>query len=163
MNMFSLLKADHRKIEGLFSRLESLNIYKHAPRYHLFDRLKEELEHHALAEEAIFYPAIKGLARTHSLALESFEKHHVIHILLAELAHSNINKEEWEAKLAVLKEQVSHHVKEEEEQLFPRAEKILSNAQQTEIARQIQEWKTQHTIGSKESFLSRFFGLAKTP
>ncbi len=165
MNLFTLLKADHGKVEGLFSRLESLNVYKHKPRHHLFARLKDELENHAAAEEKFFYPAIKNLARTHSLTLESFEEHHVMHILLAELAQGDIDNDEWEAKLVVLKEQVKHHVKEEEEHLFPRVERALSKVKQNEISMQIKEWKASLHEPTPSNFLTRFsqsIGLAKT-
>jgi hemerythrin-like domain-containing protein len=91
--------------------------------------LKQELDVHARIEEQIFYPAIKEAEETHEITLEAIEEHNVVKQLLAELEQLPVSEETWTAKLTVLKENVEHHVEEEEGEMFPKAKKVLSEEQ----------------------------------
>ena len=84
---------------------------------------------HAHIEETIFYPAIKQEAETREITLEGFEEHHVIKTLLKELEGQSVETEQWTAKLKVLKENVEHHVEEEEGEMFKGAREVLSKEQ----------------------------------
>ena len=89
-------------------------------------KLQQELDVHAHIEETIFYPVLKQEAETREVTLEGFEEHHVIKTLLKELAASDVGSEQWTAKLKVLKENVEHHVEEEEGEMFKGAREVLS-------------------------------------
>src|SRR5215208_3133684 len=120
MDAFELLKADHRKVEELFEELESAS---GKTKISVFNQIKTELELHTQLEEKIFYPALEKPSETHDLTLEAYEEHDVVKKLLRELSRAKTPNEEWEAKAKVLQENVEHHVEEEENQLFPKAEK----------------------------------------
>jgi hemerythrin-like domain-containing protein len=123
MDAFQLLKEDHRKVEQLFSELESAT---GRAKLDVFKQIKTELELHTHIEEKIFYPALEEPEETHDLALEAYEEHAVVKTLLKELGRARTANDEWEAQAKVLQENVEHHVEEEENELFKKADSALS-------------------------------------
>jgi hemerythrin-like domain-containing protein len=123
MDAFQLLKEDHRKVEQLFSELESAS---GKAKLDVFKQIKTELELHTHIEEKIFYPALEEPEETHDLALEAYEEHAVVKTLLKELGRARTANDEWEAQAKVLQENVEHHVEEEENELFKKADSALS-------------------------------------
>ncbi|MDT5296665.1 MAG: hypothetical protein QOJ76_3545 [Acidobacteriota bacterium] len=143
MNAFQLLKEDHKKVSGIFEQLEPTTERAEKTRTQLFAQLKQELDIHAKVEESIFYPSIKRAAETREIVLEGFEEHHVIKMLLGELDSLPVDTEQWTAKLKVLKENVEHHVEEEEEEMFQKARDVLSEEQIESLGKQMEEMKKQ--------------------
>src|ERR1700675_1102225 len=139
MNAIQLLINDHKKVEKIFSDLEN----KADDRRALFPELDRELTVHAEIEEKIFYPAAKAAEPTRDLVLESLEEHKQIKMVLADLEHTDMRPAEWAADLKVLKEDVMHHVGEEEDELFPKIQKLLSKAQLEELGTRMEEMKMQ--------------------
>ena len=129
MDAFELLKKDHEKVSGIFEKLEPTTERGVKTREELFTQLKQELDIHAQIEEQILYPVLKEADETHDITLEAFEEHNVVKQLLAELEELPKDDETWEAKLTVLKENVEHHVEEEEGEMFKKARKVLSSEQ----------------------------------
>ncbi len=125
MDAFELLKADHQKVADLFKQIESGSEQN---KTQLFAQLKNELDVHAHIEEVIFYPALENKEESRDITLEAYEEHKVVKDLLAQLDGDSPD-EEWDAKLTVLKENVEHHVDEEEGELFSKARKVLSDDQ----------------------------------
>jgi hypothetical protein len=124
MDPFELLKADHKKVAKLFDRLESASGKR---KLDVFKQIKSELELHTHIEEKIFYPALEKPEETHDLTLEAYEEHKVVKTLLSELARAKSADDEWQAKAKVLRENVEHHVDEEEKELFKKADDALSD------------------------------------
>jgi hemerythrin-like domain-containing protein len=122
MDAFNLLKADHKKVAQLFDELESAN---GKAKLQVFEQIKTELELHTHIEEKIFYPALEKPRDTHDLTLEAYEEHDVVKKLLQQLSRARTANDEWEAQAKVLRENVEHHVEEEENELFPKAESAL--------------------------------------
>lgn len=143
MNAFELLKQDHKKVAGIFEKLEPTTERALKTREELFTQLKQELDVHAAIEEQIFYPAIKDADETHDITLEAFEEHAVVKTLLSELEADPKETEEWKAKLTVLKENVEHHVEEEETEMFPKAKKVLSEEQIEQLGTRMEAAKQQ--------------------
>ncbi len=141
MDAIALLKADHEKVAGIFEKLEPTTERATKTREELFADLKMNLDIHAHIEETIFYPAIKEAAATHDIVLEGFEEHHVIKVLLGELATMPVDTEEWGAKAKVLKENVEHHVEEEEGEMFPAARKVLGKEKIEELGTRMEAEK----------------------
>ncbi len=141
MNAFELLKQDHKKVSGIFEKLEPTTERATKTREELFTQLKNELDVHAQIEEQIFYPAIKPAAETHDITLEAFEEHRVVKRLLKELETTAFDDERWGAKLTVLKENVEHHVEEEEGEMFKSARKVLSQEQIEELGARMEKAK----------------------
>ena len=129
MDAFELLKKDHEKVAEIFEKLEETTERGVKTREELFERLQKELEVHSKVEEQIFYPAIKEAEETHEITLEAYEEHAVVKTLLEELASDPKDTEEWTAKLKVLRENVEHHVDEEEGEMFKGARQVLSDEQ----------------------------------
>lgn len=126
MDAFNLLKEDHRKVDALFDQLESAT---GKAKLTVFNQIKTELELHTHIEEKIFYPALEEPEETHELTLEAYEEHDVVKKLLSQLGRAKTANEEWEAQAKVLRENVEHHVEEEENELFPKAEAALGKAE----------------------------------
>jgi hypothetical protein len=124
MDAFELLKADHEKVAGLFDRLDAATGKE---KLSVFNQIKTELELHTHIEETIFYPALEKPAETHDLTLEAYEEHKTVKSLLAELSGARTADDEWQAKAKVLRENVEHHVDEEENELFDKAGDALSD------------------------------------
>ena len=139
MNAFTLLKEDHQKVSGIFEKLEETTERAEKTRTELFAQLQQELEIHAHIEETIFYPELKREAETREIVLEGFEEHHVIKLLLKELESLPVDTEQWTAKLKVLKENVEHHVEEEEQEMFQKARQVLSEEQINQLGEQMEE------------------------
>jgi hypothetical protein len=124
MDAFELLRADHEKVATLFDQLESA---RGKEKLDIFQQIKSELDLHAHIEETIFYPVLERPEKTHDLTLEAYEEHKVVKTLLAELSSARSANEEWQAKAKVLRENVDHHVEEEENELFKKADGILTD------------------------------------
>ncbi len=82
--------------------------------------LADNLAAHAAIEERIFYPAAYG-DNTRDLLEEAVEEHLALKRVIADLIKMGPSDDYFDAKIAVLKEQVAHHVEEEEKELFPRS------------------------------------------
>ena len=148
MDAFNLLKADHRKVEELFSQLESAS---GQAKMRVFEQIKMELELHTHIEEKIFYPALEKPKQTHDLTLEAYEEHDVVKKLLREMSKAKSANEEWQAKAKVLQENVEHHVEEEENELFPKAEAALSEEQIEALGEQMETEKERKQRGATKS------------
>lgn len=111
MDAIALLKADHRKVEGLFEKFEKAKDAK--TKKALATEICIELTVHATIEEEIFYPACKDAVED-DLRTEAYVEHDGAKVLIAELAGSDPDNEFYDAKMTVLGEQIRHHVKEEE-------------------------------------------------
>src|ERR1700738_4129011 len=138
MDAIELLKEDHEKVEKIFSAME-----KDENRQRMFPELDRELSVHAEIEEKIFYPAAKEAEPTRYLVLESIEEHKQIKMVLADLEQTDKTTDEWGAALKVLKEDVMHHVGEEEGELFPKVKKVLSKDQLDDLGTRMEELKMQ--------------------
>ncbi|HWF90276.1 MAG TPA: hemerythrin domain-containing protein [Pyrinomonadaceae bacterium] len=150
MDAFSLLKADHRKVEDLFAQLESA---RGQSKMRLFQQIQTELELHTHIEETIFYPALEKPKQTHDLTMEAYEEHDVVKKLLEEMSKAKSPTEEWDAKAKVLQENVEHHVEEEENELFPKAEAALGDEEIETLGEQLEaeKMRMQGRRGSKQS------------
>ena len=89
MDAFNLLKADHRKVEKLFSQLESA---RGQAKLRVFEQIKTELDLHTHIEEKIFYPALEKPKQTHDLTLEAYEEHDVVKKLLKDKPSQDCNR-----------------------------------------------------------------------
>ena len=126
MNAFTLLKEDHKKVAGLLEKIDETTERATKGREELFAQLKNELDIHARIEEEILYPALEEYDETRPISLEAYEEHAVVKQLLKELSSQPKDDEQWTAKFTVLKENIEHHVEEEEGEMFTKARNVLS-------------------------------------
>jgi len=141
MDAIALLKADHETVAGIFEKLEDTTERAIKTREEFFTKLKQELDIHAHIEETIFYPVLKKSDETRDITMEGIQEHHVVKVLLRELDAMGVGSETWTAKLKVLKENVEHHVEEEEEDMFVKAREVLSKNQLEELGAQMDQEK----------------------
>jgi hemerythrin superfamily protein len=124
MNAIDLLKQQHDEVEELFEQFDELGENAFNGKQQIFVQIADRLAAHASIEEKFFYPAVKE-ASTEDLLKESVEEHLSIKRLLADLLDLPPSDEQFDAKVLVLKEQVEHHVEEEEGELFPKVRKLF--------------------------------------
>jgi len=144
MNAFALLKADHEKVAGILEKIDETTERAVKGRDELFAQLKAELDLHAMIEEEILYPALEETEEAREITLEAYEEHRLVKQLLAELEAEPKDTEEWTAKFSVLKENIEHHVEEEEGEMFTKARKALSKEQIETLGEQLQQAKGQN-------------------
>lgn len=123
MNALELLKKDHQTVSDLFTQYNADQ--DEARRKTLFRNIKSELEAHAHIEETILYPFLTEHAEFKPMVMEAIEEHRQVKTLLREIEHLADGSEKSDAKMAVMQENVTHHVMEEETGLFPRVESVF--------------------------------------
>jgi hemerythrin-like domain-containing protein len=144
MNAFALLKADHEKVAGILETIDETTERAVKGRDELFAQLKGELDLHAVIEEEIFYPALEETEEAREITLEAYEEHRLVKQLLAELEAEPKDTEQWSAKFTVLKENIEHHVEEEEGELFKKARQALSEEEIEALGDRLEEAKQQN-------------------
>jgi hypothetical protein len=107
----ALLKADHRKVEGLFEKFEKAK--DSSTKKSLAQQICTELSIHTVIEEEIFYPACKGKIEEDTLS-EAYVEHDGAKVMIAEILAGSPDDEFYDAKVKVLSEEIKHHVHEEE-------------------------------------------------
>ena len=143
MNAFTLLKNDHEKVAGILEKIDATTERATKTREELFAQVKTELDVHARIEETIFYPALQDADETRDITLEAFEEHRLVKQLLNELASMPKDSEEWTAKFTVLKENIEHHVEEEEGEMFPKARKVLGESDAETLGERLEAAKAE--------------------
>ncbi|MBA3753569.1 MAG: hemerythrin domain-containing protein [Nitrospira sp.] len=114
------LRADHQKVKKLFEQFEGAT--ESEQKRHIVETALKALQEHAYVEEKVLYPAFEPVLDEGQLLAEAFEEHHVMHLLIAELKKMTPADERFDAKFTVLAENVKHHIKEEEDEMFPQVE-----------------------------------------
>ncbi|MEO6123633.1 MAG: hemerythrin domain-containing protein [Ilumatobacteraceae bacterium] len=126
MDAITLLRNDHKTVEQLFKRFEKAGDKALVEKRQIIDRVIEELSIHAAIEEQLFYPVVRSTVDgAEDITLESLEEHHIVKWVLSELQSLDPAHERFDAKVTVLIENVRHHVKEEEGDLFPKVRERL--------------------------------------
>jgi hemerythrin superfamily protein len=140
-----LLKADHAAVKELFAQEEKLSKRDREKKVHVFNEIRTALEVHATVEEEIFYPAVKKARSEHvkDEVREGYEEHKQIKTLLGEIASITPADESYDMKIKVLKEDVEHHVKDEEGEMFPDATKFLGERRLMELGAELETRKQQ--------------------
>jgi hemerythrin superfamily protein len=147
MDVFKLLKQDHREVHQLFQKIEDSSDSAIKTREKTYKQLARELTMHASLEERIVYPRLRQLEKLEETVREGIEEHHVAEQLMEEIAQMPADDEQWMAKVTVLKEMIEHHVEEEEKELFPKAAKALQKDEINELGQTVAEEKKEMLHG----------------
>ena len=132
-----LLLADHKLVSGLFEEYE--NAKSTSKKQQLVAQICQELSVHAQVEEEIFYPAVKKALKDKELIPEATVEHATLKDLISQIEGVEPDGEMFDAKVKVLSEYVEHHVKEEQNEMFPKAK--ASNLDMMELGAQIAQRK----------------------
>jgi hemerythrin superfamily protein len=139
MDATQLLKKDHKDVKALFKEFEHLSGRATQKKQDVVTQICQALTVHAQVEEELVYPLLKALRpqEVKDLVAEAAEEHKVAKTLIGEIEMLSPDDEQYEAKVTVLGEYVQHHVKEEEQELFPKARRHLSAKRLAELGEQI--------------------------
>jgi hemerythrin-like domain-containing protein len=141
MDAISLLKADHDKVKKMLADGEETTERAEVTRTELFGKLKAEMLIHERIEEEIFYPALKSHPKAVDIVLEGFEEHHVVDEIMGELEALPVTDETWGAKFKVMKENIEHHIEEEEGEMFKTARQVFDADELESLGTRMQELK----------------------
>ena len=142
MDIFTLLHEDHENVSLIFKKIESMKGKETAQTHEqLFKELYTELELHAKVEEDLVYPVFKKYEETRKIVEESLREHQEIDRLLSELKGMRPDDQKWMGKLGELQRKVEHHVKEEEEQLFPQGRKVIGEERLQQLGETVETQK----------------------
>jgi hemerythrin-like domain-containing protein len=141
MDALSLLREDHGKVKKLLAELEKTTERGVKTRTELFATIKGELTVHETIEEEIFYPELKAHPKAKDIVLEGFEEHHVVDVLMGELEAMDVDDENWGAKAIVMKENIEHHIEEEEGEMFKTARQVFDRDELEDLGRRMAQRK----------------------
>lgn len=141
MDALTLLQQDHDAVKKLLGELEGTTERGVKTREELFTRLRRDLHTHEAIEEEILYPALKEHPKAKELVLEAYEEHHVVDLVMEELDGVPYDDETWGAKLTVVKENLEHHIEEEEEEMFGQARQVFDDEELEELGTRMQARK----------------------
>lgn len=145
VDAITLLTEDHDNVKSMFEQYEELGDRAHASKKKLATQICTELTKHATAEEEIFYPAVRAAGKEQEeLIDEATVEHASAKELIAQILDMEPTEELYDAKVKVLGELIEHHVKEEEEEMFPKARKAGLDLEM--LGAQIAERKAEITI-----------------
>lgn len=119
-----LLDADHKAVKKMFTEYEELTEAKGNNREKkraLAETICNELMIHAQIEEEIFYPAIRKPVKDDLMMNEAEVEHTSAKELIAQIQGMDVSDPMFDAKVTVLGEYIDHHVKEERNEMFPKA------------------------------------------
>ena len=116
-----MLREDHQQLKELFDQFGKTT--NNTEKRTIMTAALAALDVHAKLEEELIYPALQEHVDEQGLTDKAVAEHHAVHLLIKELKEINPEDERYDAKFTALSERVKHHIKEEEEKIFPQAEK----------------------------------------
>src|SRR5256886_17423039 len=139
-----VLKADHKEIRNLFRKFQAAGDTAVKTKERIAGQIIELLTVHTYIENQEMYPEVCALLPDlKDNVLESYEEHHVADVLCAELASMPADAERFDAKAAVLIENVTHHIEEEENDWFPKVRAGLGRSQLRDIGAKLEQARQQ--------------------
>ncbi|WP_227368790.1 hemerythrin domain-containing protein [Halomonas sp. M20] len=133
MTLFEELRDDHDTQRTLLDLLVKTQGNSEG-RDELFQKVKTELQHHAAAEERALYVPMMEHDSTQEKARHSIAEHHEIDELIETLESTDYSSSSWVASAQKLQHLVTHHLDEEEQEMFQAAGRVLSDSQKKELA-----------------------------
>jgi len=136
-----LMEQDHIEVKGLLEQLGRTDEDAEETREQIFTELRQQLEAHETMEEEVFYPSLVEHPKAREVVLEGYEEHHAVDLLLEDIADVPYEGEEWTAKFKVIRENIEHHIEEEEGEMFSRARNVFSDEELEELGGEMEERK----------------------
>ncbi len=133
MAIFETLKDEHDLLRAQLAKILDLPDSATSEREECLEELKKTLNSHTIAEEEIVYETLLPIEHLESEVREGIEEHRLSNQLLVELNTLEVTQAQWEPKVKALKDLLSHHLKEEEEELFAEGRKVFDSPRQEEL------------------------------
>ena len=156
MDAIELLKKDHEKVTELFRRFNggggitgmvrrATGTIPERQRRQAADQVCRELDVHTLIEEEVFYPAVRSLDddKLNAMLAEAFNEHATVKRHVATIRNGIGRDADLQSKMDDLQGCVDHHVREEENEMFPRIEELMDAGRRRELGTQLQARKSQ--------------------
>jgi len=137
VNALTLLTQDHDQVKTLLTKLDETTERAEKGRERGLATLKTQLQAHETVEEEIFYPALKRFAQAKDVVLEAYEEHDVVDTIMKELEATSYEDEARTAKFTVMKENLEHHIEEEEGEMFDQARQVMSDDELAELGEEM--------------------------
>lgn len=138
--IFADLIADHDRQRDLIAKIDTTS-GDSAERRDLFEQLRLELQSHAAAEEESLYATMLANPDLREDARHSVSEHKEVDDMLGELMDVDMASSAWLSKFRAMKDRYLHHIDEEEEEMFPTAEKHLSTADEERLGKLFEKRK----------------------
>jgi len=137
----AMLKDDHQKVAQLFTQFEKLSDVDgaDAEKASIVEQICSDLKVHAQIEEEIFYPSARDAIDEEDLVDEAEAEHADAKELIAQLESLDPGDDKYDETVELLNEEIDHHVKEEENGLFPKV--IEAQVDTRDLGRQMMERK----------------------
>lgn len=145
----ALLKEDHKTMKSIMEDIDATTERGVKTREELLGKMKTELQLHEMIEEEIFYPALREHKKAKEIVLEGYEEHHAVDMLLEELESVAYDDQTWGAKFTVIKENIEHHIEEEEGEMFSKARQVLDEDELKALGEQMAAMKDEHMAPSR--------------
>jgi hemerythrin-like domain-containing protein len=126
MTIFDALKEDHKKIRHILEQLDNTSDAAVVRRQTLTDKLWDALIPHLRAEEKVLYDTLVEVEGTREGGMKSYEEHRSVEALLRDLSLLDPAGDRFYARFSVLKENLEHHLQEEEQRIFEEAKIVLA-------------------------------------
>jgi hypothetical protein len=148
LDAITLLTNDHDELKKYLADGEDTTERAVKRRAEILDTVSTLLTAHERIEEEIFYPALKEHPKAKDLVLEGYQEHHVVDLIVGELQDMVETDERWGAKFKVLKENIEHHIEEEEGEMFKTARKVFSESELEELGARMEILKNETLTAS---------------
>ena len=129
---FEALKTEHAMTLTIFDKIEATDDSQTTQRSALLAKLKYALTKHALQEENVIYPALRQANSTYD-ADHLEEDHGYVKTYLYELETLAKDSPEWLARVRDFRQMIQTHMREEEDEIFPKFRELLSDEQNSRI------------------------------
>jgi hemerythrin-like domain-containing protein len=143
MDAIKLLEDDHEDLKKLLKQGDDTTERAVKTRAALLQEIAAKLTAHEKIEEDIFYPALKEHPKAKDIVLEGYQEHHVVDLIMAELKDTSEDDERWGAKFSVMKENIEHHIEEEEGDMFKTARSVFSREELDEMGTRMEQMKNE--------------------
>ena len=143
MDAIALLKADHANAKKLMTELEATTERGVKTREQMWTKLLKELTIHENIEEEVFYPALAKHPKARDIVLEALEEHHLVDDIVEQLKGTPFDDEHWGAKFKVTKENVEHHIEEEETEMFKITRQVFTKEELEELGASMEASKAE--------------------
>lgn len=140
MDIFSIIKSDHKKVQDTLESMLDTSAGDEQSRRQFTDQLRDLLLPHMSAEEALLYPLLMEEGDP-ELAMEAIEEHRTARHVLSELESLSPGDAFWHARCQVLSELIEHHIDEEESDVFENASEFLDKQRAQRLAREFEQRK----------------------
>lgn len=155
MLIYEMLKNDHNKVKGLLNDLLQVTADDER-RSALIDQIRDEIVPHSRAEESVFYNSLRALDASKDLVMHGYQEHVEIEALLRTLQLKDIVDANWRKTALKLKENLEHHINEEETKIFSAAKSLFTEEEAIMMGYAFEELKPEI---KDENFMQTTFDL----